>query len=122
MRTQPEMRLRSGDHAMHIDLVAKVWGLASAEKFFEDMPECAKAPSTCNALLHTYTQIKTFAHVSDAACSSELFRSISLDFSHETSSCFSRLVCKHVAPAAFPFRTAPLRTPASKILDDPSSV
>ncbi|CAL4891947.1 unnamed protein product [Urochloa decumbens] len=56
MRTQPEMRLLPGDHAVHLDLVAKVRGLASAEKFFEDMPERAKAPSTCNALLHAYVQ------------------------------------------------------------------
>ncbi|WVZ90446.1 hypothetical protein U9M48_036748 [Paspalum notatum var. saurae] len=56
MRTQPEMRLLPGDHAVHLDLVAKVRGLASAEKFFEDMPERAKGPSTSSALLHTYTQ------------------------------------------------------------------
>jgi len=56
MRTQPEMRLLPGDHAVHLDLVTKVRGLASAEKFFEDMPERAKAPSTCNALLHAYVQ------------------------------------------------------------------
>lgn len=56
MRTQPEMRLLPGDHAVHLDLVAKVRGLASATKFFEDMPERAKGPSTCNALLHSYVQ------------------------------------------------------------------
>ncbi|KAB8117655.1 hypothetical protein EE612_059896 [Oryza sativa] len=56
MRTQPEMRLLPGDHAVHLDLVAKVRGLPSAEKFFEDMPERAKGPSTCNALLHAYVQ------------------------------------------------------------------
>ncbi|KAL6623310.1 hypothetical protein ACP70R_033189 [Stipagrostis hirtigluma subsp. patula] len=56
MRTQPEMRLLPGDHAVHLDLIAKVRGLPSAEKFFEDMPERAKAPSTCNALLHAYVQ------------------------------------------------------------------
>jgi pentatricopeptide repeat protein len=56
MRTQPEMRLLPGDHAVHLDLVAKVRGLTSAEKFFEDMPERAKAPSTSNALLHAYVQ------------------------------------------------------------------
>ncbi|CAM0949913.1 unnamed protein product [Alopecurus aequalis] len=56
MRTQPEMKLLPGDHAVHLDLVAKVRGLASAEKFFEDMPERAKGPSTCNALLHAYVQ------------------------------------------------------------------
>ncbi|KAF7071152.1 hypothetical protein CFC21_076545 [Triticum aestivum] len=56
MRTQPEMRLLPGDHAVHLDLVAKVRGLASAEKFFEDVPERAKGPSTCNSLLHAYVQ------------------------------------------------------------------
>ncbi|KAL5205968.1 hypothetical protein ABZP36_034177 [Zizania latifolia] len=56
MRTQPEMRLLPGDHAVHLDLVAKVRGLPSAEKFFEDMPERAKGPSTCHALLHAYVQ------------------------------------------------------------------
>lgn len=56
MRTQPEMKLLPGDHAVHLDLVAKVRGLASAEKFFEDVPERAKGPSTCNALLHAYVQ------------------------------------------------------------------
>ncbi|KAL5648750.1 hypothetical protein ACJX0J_039559, partial [Zea mays] len=50
------MRLLPGDHAVHLDLVAKVRGLASATKFFEDMPERAKGPSTCNALLHAYVQ------------------------------------------------------------------
>uniref|UniRef100_A0ACD5Y8Q5 Uncharacterized protein n=1 Tax=Avena sativa TaxID=4498 RepID=A0ACD5Y8Q5_AVESA len=56
MKTQPEMKLLPGDHAVHLDLVAKLRGLASAEKFFEDMPERAKGPSTCNALLHAYVQ------------------------------------------------------------------
>jgi len=56
IQTQPEMRLLPGDHAVHVDLVAKVRGLASAVKFFKDMPEHAKGPSTCNALLHAYVQ------------------------------------------------------------------
>uniref|UniRef100_A0A0D9XZW6 Pentacotripeptide-repeat region of PRORP domain-containing protein n=1 Tax=Leersia perrieri TaxID=77586 RepID=A0A0D9XZW6_9ORYZ len=56
MRTQPEMKLLPGDYAVHLDLVAKVRDLPSAEKFFEDMPERAKGPSTCNALLHAYEQ------------------------------------------------------------------
>jgi pentatricopeptide repeat protein len=56
MRTQPEMQLLPGDHAVHLDFVAKVRGLASTEKFFKDMPERAKAPSTSNALLHAYVQ------------------------------------------------------------------
>ena len=38
MRTQPDIRLLRGDYTVHLDLVAKVRGLASAEKFFEDVP------------------------------------------------------------------------------------
>lgn len=58
MRTQPDIKLLPGDYAVHLDLVAKVRGLASAEKFFEDLPERMKAQSTCNSLLHTYVQNK----------------------------------------------------------------
>lgn len=58
MRTQPDLRLLPGDYAVHLDLVAKVRGLASAEKFYEDLPERMKGQSTCSALLHTYVQNK----------------------------------------------------------------
>jgi pentatricopeptide repeat protein len=58
MILQPNIRLLSGDYAVHLDLVAKVRGLASAEKFFEDMPERMKGSSTCTALLHTYVQFQ----------------------------------------------------------------
>ncbi|GJN07676.1 hypothetical protein PR202_ga25524 [Eleusine coracana subsp. coracana] len=84
MRTQPEMRLLPGDHAVHLDLVAKVRGLASAEKFFEDMPEQAKAPSTCTALLHAYSQHgardKAEAMIAEMACAGYL--TCALPFNH----------------------------------------
>nr|XP_010921943.1 pentatricopeptide repeat-containing protein At4g02820, mitochondrial [Elaeis guineensis] len=56
MTTQPNIKLLPGDYAVHLDLIAKVRGLASAEKFFEDLPERMKVQSTCTALLHTYVQ------------------------------------------------------------------
>ncbi|KAJ4792544.1 Pentatricopeptide repeat-containing protein [Rhynchospora pubera] len=58
MTVQPDMKLLQGDYAVHLDLVAKIRGLASAEKFFEDMPERMKGPFTCTALLHTYVQFQ----------------------------------------------------------------
>ncbi|MQM09442.1 hypothetical protein Taro_042310 [Colocasia esculenta] len=56
MTIQRDIKLLPGDYAVHLDLVAKVRGLASAEKFFEDMPERMKGQSTCTALLHAYVQ------------------------------------------------------------------
>ncbi|KAL6500468.1 hypothetical protein OROHE_025834 [Orobanche hederae] len=56
MRTQEDMKLVPGDYAVHLDLIAKVRGLKSAEKFFEDLPENMRDPATCTALLHTYVQ------------------------------------------------------------------
>ncbi|XP_039145919.1 pentatricopeptide repeat-containing protein At4g02820, mitochondrial isoform X1 [Dioscorea cayenensis subsp. rotundata] len=56
MRTQNDIKLLPGDYALHLDLIAKVRGLASAEKFFEDLPERMKGQSTSSALLHTYAQ------------------------------------------------------------------
>ncbi|KAJ3698944.1 hypothetical protein LUZ61_002649 [Rhynchospora tenuis] len=58
MTVQPDVKLVQGDYAVHLDLVAKIRGLASAEKFFEDMPERMKGPFTCTALLHTYVQFQ----------------------------------------------------------------
>ncbi|KAG6400781.1 hypothetical protein SASPL_137624 [Salvia splendens] len=58
MRTQEDMKLMSGDFAIHLDLVAKVRGLNSAEKFFVDLPENMIDPITCSALLHTYVHCK----------------------------------------------------------------
>ncbi|RWV89687.1 hypothetical protein GW17_00048155 [Ensete ventricosum] len=58
MTTRSHIKLLPGDYAVHLDLVAKVRGLPSAQKFFEDLPGRMKGPSTCNALLHTYVQYK----------------------------------------------------------------
>ncbi|CAA0832097.1 Pentatricopeptide repeat-containing protein -mitochondrial [Striga hermonthica] len=58
MRTQDDMKLVSGDYAVHLDLIAKMRGLNSAEKFFEDLPENMRDHATCSSLLHTYVQHK----------------------------------------------------------------
>lgn len=58
MRIQQDVKLLPGDYAIHLDLVAKVRGLASAEKFFEDLPQNLRGQQTCTALLHTYVQNK----------------------------------------------------------------
>lgn len=56
MRTQEDIKLLPGDYAVHLDLIAKIRGLNSAEKFFEDMPEDMRRAPTLSALLHTYVQ------------------------------------------------------------------
>lgn len=58
MTKQPDIKLLPGDYAVHLDLIAKVRGLTSAEKFFEDLPDKMRGPQTCSALLHTYVQNK----------------------------------------------------------------
>ena len=49
-----------GDFAVHLDLIAKLRGLNSAEKFFEDLPENMRIESTLSALLHTYVQYRVY--------------------------------------------------------------
>lgn len=61
MRVQDDIQLLSGDYAVHLDLIAKVRGMNSAEKFFEDIPDKLKVQTTCTALLHTYVQHKDIA-------------------------------------------------------------
>lgn len=58
MSSQQDIKLVSGDYAVHLDLIAKIRGLPSAEKFFEDLPEEMRGRATCSALLHTYVQNK----------------------------------------------------------------
>ncbi|KAK4788563.1 hypothetical protein SAY86_019882 [Trapa natans] len=58
MVLQPDIKLLPGDYAVHLDLIAKVRGLNSAEKFFEDIPADMRGRLTCSALLHTYAQNK----------------------------------------------------------------
>ncbi|XP_030451597.1 pentatricopeptide repeat-containing protein At4g02820, mitochondrial-like [Syzygium oleosum] len=56
MRLQQDIKLLAGDYAVHLDLIAKVRGLNSAEKFFEDLPSQMRGGHTCNALLHNYAK------------------------------------------------------------------
>ncbi|KAA8543229.1 hypothetical protein F0562_021276 [Nyssa sinensis] len=58
MTIQDDIKLVPGDYAVHLDLIAKVRGVNSAEKFFEDLPDRMKGQPTCTALLHTYVQHK----------------------------------------------------------------
>lgn len=58
MTLQQDIKLLPGDYAVHLDLIAKVRGLNSAEKFFEDMPAEMRGQPTCSALLHSYAQNK----------------------------------------------------------------
>ncbi|KAL7200667.1 hypothetical protein ACSBR1_032567 [Camellia fascicularis] len=57
MKIQDDIKLQPGDYAVHLDLIAKVRGLSSAEKFFEDLPDGLKGQPTCTSLLHTYGQL-----------------------------------------------------------------
>lgn len=61
MRVQDDIQLLHGDYAVHLDLIAKVRGMNSAEKFFEDLPDKLKSQTTCTALLHNYVQHKNTA-------------------------------------------------------------
>lgn len=56
MTLQKDIKLVPGDYAVHLDLIAKVRGLNSAEKFFEDLPNRMSGQQTCHALLHAYVQ------------------------------------------------------------------
>lgn len=58
MTLQQDMKLVPGDYAVHLDLIAKVRGLNSAEKFFEDLPDRMRGQLACSALLHAYVQNK----------------------------------------------------------------
>lgn len=56
MTLQKDMKLLPGDYAVHLDLIAKIRGLNSAEKFFEDLPDKMRGQSACTSLLHVYVQ------------------------------------------------------------------
>ncbi|KAL2897394.1 hypothetical protein RDABS01_039177 [Bienertia sinuspersici] len=58
MGTQEDIKLLPGDYAVHLDLIAKLRGLNSAEKFFSDLPEKMRAEPTLSALLHTYVKYR----------------------------------------------------------------
>ncbi|CAA2935132.1 pentatricopeptide repeat-containing At4g02820, mitochondrial [Olea europaea subsp. europaea] len=61
MRIQDDIKLVPGDYAVHLDLIAKLRGINSAEKFFEDLPDKMRDQAPCSALLHTYAQHKETA-------------------------------------------------------------
>lgn len=61
MTLQQDIKLLPGDYAVHLDLIGKVRGLASAEIFFENLPDKMRGPAICSALLHTYVQNKLSA-------------------------------------------------------------
>lgn len=48
----------SGELAIHLDLIAKVRGVASAEKYFADLPNTKKNQDTYSALLNCYIKEK----------------------------------------------------------------
>ncbi|KAH9316106.1 hypothetical protein KI387_024733 [Taxus chinensis] len=51
-----ESELASADHAVHIDLIAKVYNVARAENYFTALPENARGAETHCALLHCYVR------------------------------------------------------------------
>ncbi|KAH9310857.1 hypothetical protein KI387_025892 [Taxus chinensis] len=63
MQKHKEFELETGDHATHIDLLAKEQGIASAEKNFVDLPEKSKNGQTHGVLLHCYVQEKLIEKV-----------------------------------------------------------
>nr|AAL32523.1 Unknown protein [Arabidopsis thaliana]AAO00924.1 Unknown protein [Arabidopsis thaliana] len=58
MVVQEDIKLQAGDYAVHLDLISKIRGLNSAEKFFEDMPDQMRGHAACTSLLHSYVQNK----------------------------------------------------------------
>ena len=56
MTLQEDIQLVPGDYAVHLDLIGKIRGLKSAEKFFEDLPDQMRSLHTYSALLHVYVQ------------------------------------------------------------------
>lgn len=58
MKIQENIKLVSGDYAVHLDLIAKVQGLLSAEEFFVTLPNEMKTEPTYTALLHNYVRNK----------------------------------------------------------------
>lgn len=56
MVLQEDIKLQPGDYAVHLDLISKIRGLNSAEKFFEDMPDRMRDHAACTSLLHSYVQ------------------------------------------------------------------
>eukprot|EP01018_Ginkgo_biloba_P028974 Gb_03508 [translate_table: standard] len=58
MQNCKEYDLSAGDYAVRLDLIAKERGMASAEKYFKDLPVDAKNELTYSSLLHSYVREK----------------------------------------------------------------
>ncbi|KAG2282430.1 hypothetical protein Bca4012_050958 [Brassica carinata] len=58
MVLQEDIKLQPGDYAVHLDLISKIRGLNSAEKFFQDMPDKMRDHAACTSLLHSYVKNK----------------------------------------------------------------
>lgn len=58
MISHHERELSTNDYAVRIGLISKVFGVASAEEFFEGLPSTAKTCETYTALLHVYASAK----------------------------------------------------------------
>lgn len=58
MVTHKEFVLSDSDYATRIDLMTKVFGIHSGERYFEGLPLLAKTSETYTALLHSYAGAK----------------------------------------------------------------
>ncbi|KAI3887972.1 hypothetical protein MKW92_036728 [Papaver armeniacum] len=56
--TRKEFELSDTDYATRINLMTKVFGVDSAERYFEGLPQAAKTGETYTALLHSYASAK----------------------------------------------------------------
>ncbi|KAJ4848940.1 hypothetical protein Tsubulata_034176 [Turnera subulata] len=61
MVTRKELEVSDSDYATRIDLMTKVFGVDSAERYFQDLPAAAKTSETFTALLHSYAAAKQIA-------------------------------------------------------------
>ncbi|CAM8897101.1 unnamed protein product [Rhodiola kirilowii] len=84
MQQQNDIQPAPGDYAIQLDLIAKLHGLNSAQKFFDELPENLKGQHTCTALLHTYVQNKETAKAEALMekMSESGFLSYALPFNH----------------------------------------
>ncbi|XP_019425882.1 PREDICTED: pentatricopeptide repeat-containing protein At5g09450, mitochondrial [Lupinus angustifolius] len=58
MVTNEEYELSDSDYVVRIDLMTKVFGIDTAERYFESLPLAAKTKETYTALLHSYAGAK----------------------------------------------------------------
>lgn len=65
MVTNSELELSDSDYAVRIDLMAKVFGIDAAERYFGSLPPSAKTNETYTALLHSYAAIKQIEKAED---------------------------------------------------------